>query len=211
MTLYSENVSNFSSKCRIVISEKGLKNIEIVSPPKDFLNSSGFRKISPLGHVPALQIDAATSIFESEVIDEYLEERFPERPLMPSDPLARARVRIVCRFHDLYLEPPLRQLGRMQSSGLIADAKSAELALRLDQLESLITGPWAIGSQFTLADCSLAPTILYMTVLLPLLDMPTLFEGRTKLARWWELINQRPTTRKVLDEERQALLDILSR
>ena len=138
--------------------------------------------------MPALQIDAAASIFESEVIDEYLEERFPEPPLMPSDPLARAQVRIVCRFHDLYLEPPLRQLGRMLSSGLIADAKSAELALRFDQLESLITAPWVIG--FAPADCSLAPTILYMTVLLPLLGMPRFFEGRTKLVRWWELINQ---------------------
>jgi glutathione S-transferase len=96
------------------------------------------------------------------------------------------------------------------ADGSCADAKLAEVALRLDQLETLIAGPWAIGLQFTLADCSLAPTILYMTILLPLLGMRRFFDRHTRLARWWELINHRPTTKKVLDQERKALLDILS-
>jgi hypothetical protein len=96
--LYSEQVSNFTARCRIVIGEKGLHEIEIVSPPLEYLNSSEFLKINQLGKLPALEIDGSTSLFEPEVINEYLEERFPQTPLMPPDPLARARARLICRF-----------------------------------------------------------------------------------------------------------------
>lgn len=111
MRLYSEQVSNFAARCRIVIGEKGLDEIEIVSPPLEYLNSSEFLKINPLGKVPVLEIDDSTSLFESEVINEYLEERFPQTPLMPSEPLARAQARLISRFHDLYLEPPYGNWG----------------------------------------------------------------------------------------------------
>jgi glutathione S-transferase len=165
--LYSEQVSNFGAKCRIVIGEKGLHEIEIVSPPLEYLSSSEYLRINPLGKVPALEIDDSTSLFESEVINEYLEERFPQTPLMPPDLLARARARLICRFHDLYLEPPLRELGRMENR--VVDGNLSELTARLNQLENLIGEPWLAGAEFTLADCSLAPTMLYITFLLPLL------------------------------------------
>jgi len=205
--LYSEQVSNLAAQCRIVIAEKGLHDIEIVSPPLEYLNSSEFLKINPLGKVPVLEIDGSTSLFESEVINEYLEERFPQAPLMPSEPLARARARLISRFHDLYLEPPLRELGRMQNRVEVGNL--SELIVRLNQIENLIEEPWAAGSDFTLADCSLAPTMLYVTVLLPLFGVPLIFIRRPKLGRWWDRVRQRSTVKQVLDEEQTALLRIL--
>jgi len=206
--LYSEQVSNFAARCRIVIGEKGLDEIEIVSPPLEYLNSSEFLKINPLGKVPVLEIDDSTSLFESEVINEYLEERFPQTPLMPSEPLARAQARLISRFHDLYLEPPLRELGRMQDR--VLEGNLSELTVRLNQLENLIDEPWAAGADFTLADCALAPTILYVTVLLPLLGVTMIFIRRPKLGRWWDRVMQRSAVKQVLDEEHKALLQILN-
>ncbi len=155
-----------------------------------------------------LEIDDSTWLFESEVINEYLEERFPQTHLMPSEPLARARARLISRFHDQYLEPPLRELGRMQDR--VLEGSLSELTVRLNQLENLIDEPWAAGADFTLADCALAPTMVYITVLLPLLGVTFIFIRRPKLGRWWDLVRQRPAVKQVLDEEHKALLQILN-
>jgi glutathione S-transferase len=86
----------------------------------------------------------------------------------------------------------------------------SELIVRLNQLERLIDEPWTAGADFTLADCSLAPTMLYVTVLLPLFGVPLIFVRRPKLGRWWDRVRQRSAVKTVLDKEHQALLQILS-
>src|SRR6266851_9652113 len=107
MKLYGMNLSNFSTKSRIVVYEKGA-NIELAAPPGG-MKSPEYLKINPLGKIPCLDADG-TIIPESEVINEYLEEKYPSPALMPKSPEARAKVRLMSRFHDLYLEPPLRAL-----------------------------------------------------------------------------------------------------
>ena len=108
MKLYNANLSNFASKCRLAIYEKNAK-VDIVPIPGGDLKSPEYLKIYPMGKTPALELDGEI-IGESEVINELLEESFPSPPLLPKEPKARARVRGVSRFHDLYLEPPLRAL-----------------------------------------------------------------------------------------------------
>src|SRR6185436_3690343 len=90
------------------IYEKNAK-VDIVPIPGGDLRSPEYLKIYPLGKTPALEVDGEI-IGESEVINEFLEEVFPEPPLLPRDAKGRARVRGLSRFHDLYLEPPLRAL-----------------------------------------------------------------------------------------------------
>ena len=165
----------------------------------------------PDGKNPGPQVDGEI-IGESEVINELLEETFPNPPLLPKEPKPRARVRGISRFHDLYLEPPLRALfpqasAKEKDQKLIAE-KLAELNLRLDQLEAkLSTGPFAIGSAFTLADCSLAPTFFFANLMLPMLGSKPFAEGRPKLAAWWSQVQKRPTVEKVLAEQQQALME----
>ncbi len=125
---------------------------------------------------------------------------------------AKARARGISRFHDLYLEPPLRALFPQASTKerdqkLIAE-KLAELNLRLDQLEAkLSTGPFAIGSAFTFADCALAPTFFFANLMLPMLGSKPFTEGRPKLAAWWSQVQKRPAVEKVLAEQQQALME----
>jgi glutathione S-transferase len=211
MKLYNMNLSNFASKCRLTIYEKGAP-VEIVPIPGGDLKSAEYLKIYPLGKTPALQVDGQI-IGESEIINEYLEDKFPEKPLLPKDAEGRARVRGFGRFHDLYLEPPLRALfpqvtAKAKDQKLIAE-KLAEIKARLDQLEGMLSaGPYAVGSAFTLADCALIPTTFFVNLLLPMLGAPSFTDGHPKMAAWWAKVQERATVQKVLGEQQAALIQM---
>src|SRR6202167_268746 len=170
MKLYNTNLSNFATKSRLVIYEKGL-NIEMARIPGGDLHSAEYAQINPLGKIPALDADGLL-IPESEVINEYLEDKYPTPPLLPKSPEGRAKVRIITRFHDLYLDPPLRALfGQMnpktRDEKVVAE-KVADLTNRLGQLDTMLADRgYACGADFTLADCALAPTMFFVTNLMP--------------------------------------------
>ena len=204
MKLYGVVQSNFTAKCRIVLYEKGLLDqVELVAVPADGPGAAAYRAINPLGKIPALEVDG-TIIVESEVINEYLEERFPEPPLLPADPIGRARARVVSRFHDLYLEPALRAIYPPVDPADV-EVRLPEVWERLDQLEGLLGEPWAAGAMFTLADCALAPTMLFASLLMRFVQRPAPVEGRSKLRAWWQLVRTRPSIQIVLEEQRRAL------
>jgi glutathione S-transferase len=208
MKLYNMNLSNFASKCRIAIYEKGIE-IEMVQPPGGDIHSAAYQKINPLGKIPALETDGML-IPESEIINEYLEEKFPNPPLLPKSPEARAKVRIFTRFHDIYLEPPLRALfGQMNPKTRdekIVTEKLADLNKRLDQLEAMISdGGFAAGGEFTLADCALPPTMFFAINLLPAFGAKPPLEGHARIAAWWNQVQTRASVKKVLGEMAEAL------
>ncbi|MGH7949411.1 MAG: glutathione S-transferase family protein [Candidatus Binataceae bacterium] len=208
MKLYNMNLSNFASKSRIVIYDKGI-NVEIVAPPGNALGSPEYLAINPLGKIPCLDADGQI-IAESEVINEYFEDKFPTPALLPKSAEARAKVRSYSRFHDLYLEPPLRALfGQMNPKTRdqkVVDEKVADFIKRADQLEKMLSdGGFAAGPEFTLADCALAPTIFFATNLLGMFGAKPVLEGRPKLAAWWTKVQTRPSVKKVLGEMGEAM------
>ncbi len=176
--------------------------------PGGALSSAEYAKINPLGKTPALDADGLL-IPESEVINEYLEDKYPNPPLLPKSPEGRAKVRIVTRFHDLYLEPPLRALfGQMNPKTRdekVVGEKVADLKNRLDQLEQMLTeGGYASGFEFTLADCALAPTMFFITNLGPVFGIKAL-DSHPKLAAWWTHVQARASVKKALGEMTEAL------
>jgi glutathione S-transferase len=208
MKLYGMNLSNFATKSRIVVYEKGA-NIEIVAPPGG-MTSPEYLKINPLGKIPTLDADG-TIIPESEIINEYLEEKFPSPPLLPRSPEARAKVRLLTRFHDLYLDPPLRglfgQLNPKSRDEKVVNDRLAELQTRLDQLELMLAEPgnYATGQDFTLADCALAPTTFFVTNILPGFGANAPLEHRPRLAAWWSKVQERSSVKKALSEMAEAM------
>ena len=207
MKLYNVNLSNFATKSRLVIYEKGL-DIEMAAIPGTGLSSPEYARINPLGKTPALDADGLL-IPESEVINEYLEDKYPAPPLLPKSAEGRAKVRIVTRFHDLYLEPPLRALfGQMNPKTRdekVIGEKVTDLKNRVDQLERMLgDGGYACGSDFTLADCALAPTVFLLTNLGPVFSLKPL-DGHPKLAAWWTHVQTRPSVKKGLGEMAEAL------
>jgi len=209
MKLYNANLSPYASRVRIALYAKNLP-VEIASPPGG-TGSVGYKKLNPTGKVPALEVDGAI-LPESEVINEFLEDRFPTPSLRPADPLARARMRLLGRFADLYLAPALGGLfGQMnpktRDAKLVAE-KLAELSQRLDQLEQLVVaGPYAAGPELSLADCALGPVFFFLTRLLPALGAPSPLEGRPKLAKVGEAVGKHPAVSKVLSEMGAAMAE----
>jgi glutathione S-transferase len=208
MKLYNLNLSNFATKCRIVAFEKGA-NIELAAIPGGNPKSPEYLKINPLGKIPALETDGMV-IAESEVLNEYLEEKFPTPALLPKSPEARAKVRFLTRMNDLYLDPPFRalfpHLNPKNRDDKVVSEKLAELQGRLDLLESnLPPSGFAAGAEFTLADCALAPTMFFLMNLMPAFGAKPPTETRPKLASWWTHVQTRPTVAKALGEMGVAL------
>jgi glutathione S-transferase len=213
MKLYNANLSNFASKCRIAIYEKNAA-VDIVPIPGGDLKSPEYLKIYPMGKTPALEVDGQI-IGESEIINEYIEDKFPKPSLLPGTPEERAKVRGFGRFHDLYLEPPLRALfpqvtAKEKDQKLIAE-KLADVKLRLDQLDQMLSsGPYATGKDFTLADCALAPTMFFANLLLPMMGGAPFTEGHRKIAAWWTKVQERPSVKRVMAEQQEALTQMMA-
>lgn len=209
--LYNANLSPYTGRVRIALYAKDLK-AELAAPPGG-LGSAEYMKISPLGKIPALEIDGQV-IVESEVINEYLDDRFPTPSLRPADPLARARMRTISRFADMYLSPPLfvvfGQLNPATRDAKLVSEKLDELTLRLDQLESLVVaGPYGVGAELSLADCTLAPLFFFLTRLIPMLGGKNPLDGRPKLARVNEATLKHPAVAKVVGEMGGALAEMM--
>jgi len=114
MKLYSGPLSLFSRKVEIALGEKGIAFERIMVP---FTQERGYQPkhpdvlaANPKGQVPVL-VDGALSLFDSTLIFEYLEEAYPDPPLMPKSPAARARCRLAELNADEVLFPVARQLA----------------------------------------------------------------------------------------------------
>ncbi len=190
--LYANAISNFSSKVRVALELKGLAFEERLPP--DGYGTKAYKLIVPMGTIPGLVEDDFV-LSESETIVEYLEEAYPQVPLLPADPRARAQVRFLSRFHDIYLEPPLRAMfGQLRHAGrnseLVAD-QCARFVRRLNQLEFMADaeGPYVAGA-LSIADCGYPSTIALAQVMLPLLG--SAYKPGPVMMRWEAAANEHP-------------------
>ena len=204
--LYGGDLSPYASRCRMVIYAKGLDIAQVEPPgergPEGF--SEEYRALNPIGKIPALETDGLV-LPESQVICEYLEDRFPEPSLLPSDALDAARARLLCRIADLYLIAPLfalfQQMNPERRDASVVEEKVAEISRVLAWVEQYAdTDPYLVGSALTLADCAVAPLSFFATRLLPVVGAPAPFAGRPGLLRWWEAIEKDGAGSRVLAE-----------
>ncbi len=176
LTLYSGPLSLFSAKVRIALAEKGLA-YERVDVPFD--RRRGYQPKhpdvvahNPKGQVPVLQTGDLW-LYDSTLILEYLEDRFPDPPLYPREPEAKARCRQLEAAADEILFPPVLVLIREvfyragATSGddeAVASARQA-VAAELQRLDhAATTGPYLCGD-FSVADVAFYATVLFATYL----------------------------------------------
>src|SRR5262249_3541116 len=128
---------------------------------------------------------------------------------LPKSAEARARVRSLTRFHDLYLDPPMRTLFR-QTRAKTPDEQKVNEALsdlnhRLDQLDKMVAPEgFAAGPDLTMADCALTPAMVLVPAMLEANAAKPPVEGRPRLAGWWARVQNRPSVNKVLGEMHEA-------
>ena len=204
MILYATALSSYSAKVRIVLIAKGIGYEE--REPPDGYRSLAYRALVPMGTLPALEDDGFV-LSESEAINEYIEERFPAPPLLPATPAARARVRFFSRFHDLYLEPPVRALfahvNPLRRDPAVVAARMDELRQRIKQLATLARpAPYLAGESLSLADCGYAVT-------LPLAEMLAVALGETlalppPIEQWQTLLARHAAVERALQSWRPA-------
>lgn len=215
MKLYEATLSPFAARVRAQLYAKGL-DVECVLPPGG-LASDAYKRINPTGRIPALVLDDGSILPESTVIAEYLEDRFPEPSLRPADLEARARMRVLVQLGDHYLFPALHELYAPAMNPKERDANAiaagfATLAPVYDQLAHFLTtsGPYALGSQLTLADCALFPIFFFATRVHDVLGDADPTASRPPLASWWKTVGLHPAIHRVDVELAKALAEMRS-
>ncbi len=209
------HISNYHNKVRIALLEKGIAFDEDAAckPSQD----EAFLGRTPLGKVPWVELDDGRRLAESGVICEYLEDAYPQKPLLPKEAFSRAKVRELIVFLELHVELVARRLypaafNKAQISDGAKAGVERDLAKGLRALRGAAKfAPYIAGPELTLADCA-------AFVHLPLVTLATkIVFGRDFLADWPEvkpyikLLAERPAFARVNEDRKAAQAALAAR
>ncbi|MFO1379428.1 MAG: glutathione S-transferase N-terminal domain-containing protein [Chitinivorax sp.] len=157
MTLYSGTTCPFSHRCRIVLFEKGMdfqiNDVDIHDKPEDLA------VMNPYNEVPVL-VERDLILHEANIINEYIDERFPHPQLMPADPIMRARARLFLFRFEQELFVHVRALENAGTTK--KDQEKARAAIRdnLTQIAPVFTKQkFMLGDEFSMLDVAVAPLL----------------------------------------------------
>ncbi|OKH33245.1 glutathione S-transferase [[Phormidium ambiguum] IAM M-71] len=196
--LYFAKGSTFSQRTRVVLLEKG---IDFTATEVDLQNKPDwFTQISRYGKVPAIK-HGDVELFESSIINEYLEEVFPKPPLLPSDPAAKAIARIWIDYANTRLVPAFNKLLRGKDSTEQEQGRreflEALLYVEQEGISKLSgNGPYWLGENFSLVDISFYPWFERLPVLEHFRHF-TLPTETPRLQEWWNVVRDRPSIKAV--------------
>lgn len=200
--IYSAVLCPYAHRSRLTLLEKGVpfKLIEI-----DLQNKpENFREISFYGKVPVLK-HGDKRVWESTIINEYLDEAFPERALLPKEPIQRAQARIWINFadtrlftaaHKLLLSPDPQQQAEV--------GKELTEHLQFIEYEGLQKmseeGPYWFGAEMSLVDLTYYPWFEQLVVLEHFrgFQLPS---GLDRLKQWWETVANRESVRAIANSQ----------
>ena len=197
--LHEHPLSPYAQKVKIALGEK---HVAFETRMPDILAGSDretFLQLNPRLEVPAL-VDGEHAIFDSTIILEYIEERWPEPPLLPSTPAARARARMIEEICDTYYEAinwAIMEIRAFQRA--TGDAADRLLARASEQTAGMLawlarhlgTDPFFGGSTFGWADCAVAP---HVNASAAMGNAPS-----GALAAWLDRIRTRPSVAATFD------------
>ena len=160
MVLYSGTTCPFSHRCRFVLFEKGMdfeiRDVDLYNKPEDI------SIMNPYGQVPIL-VERDLIIYESNIINEYIDERFPHPQLMPADPVMRARARLFLFNFERELFVHVQVLERRDASKdaqKLQDKARQQIRDRLTQLTPIfIKNKHMLGEEFSMLDVAIAPLL----------------------------------------------------
>ena len=202
--LHMHPLSSYCWKALIAFRETGVSFDPVVVDLSAPATRDGYLRISPMGKIPALEdLKRGVAVHETSIMIEYLAMHEPAmRSLLPADPQAALRVRLLDRVFDLHVHNAMQKIvldnirpeGQRDPFG-VAQALN-ELRQALDWLDTEIGAPWACGSNFTLADCAAAPFLFYAdwTQPIPL--------ARRHLRAYRQRLLQRPSFACVVEQAR---------
>ena len=155
MTLYSGTTDPFSQRCRFVLFEKGMDfqviDVDMFNKPEDLA------VVNPYNKVPVL-VERDLVLYEANIINEYIDERFPHPQLMPADPVMRARARLFLhRFeNELFCHIDAIEHGAQK----VADKARQSVRNNLTQIAPVFAKQkYMLGDEFSMLDVAIAPLL----------------------------------------------------
>ena len=155
MTLYSGTTCPFSQRCRIVLYEKGMDfqihDVDLFNKPEDLA------VMNPYNRTPVL-VERDLILYESNIINEYIDERFPHPQLMPADPVMRARARLfLFRFeNELFSNIEALEKGSQK----VADKARQVVRDSLTQIAPVFNKQkFMLGDEYSMLDVAIAPLL----------------------------------------------------
>ncbi|HEY9779832.1 MAG TPA: glutathione S-transferase family protein [Leptolyngbyaceae cyanobacterium] len=204
IVLYEHPLSPYAQKIKIALREKG---IEFESKTPDVsgggFGGSEFLQANPRAELPAL-IDGNVKIFDSTIILEYIEEKWSEPPLLPSNPAERAYVRMIEEVMDTYYERINWGLGEIDFFGrakgeladkIVGNAKQQAAKCRQWLAKQLGEREWFNGDRFGWSDLCVVPHISVSSIAFGIAP-----EANSPLADWFKRVNVRPSVAQTVQE-----------
>jgi RNA polymerase-associated protein len=155
MTLYSGTTCPFSQRCRLVLYEKGMDfqiiDVDLFNKPEDLA------VMNPYNRVPVL-VERELVLYESNIINEYIDERFPHPQLMPADPVMRARARLfLFRFElELFSHVQILEGGSQKAM----EKSRTMIRDNLVQIAPIFARQkFILGDEFSMLDVAIAPLL----------------------------------------------------
>ena len=205
--LYEHPLSPYAQKVKIALAEK---RVPFESRLPDILGGSDqdtFLRINPRLEVPTL-VDGDTAVFDSTIILEYAEERWPDPPLLPATPAERARARMIEEVCDTYYEAinwgimEIRAFQRAAGDAadhLLARASEQTAGVQTWLARHLGDAPWFGGSTFGWADCAVAPFV-HASATFGNAPAPG-----SALSRWLDQVRSRPSVAATFDAATESM------
>ncbi len=193
LTLYTTADDVQCHRARLVLAAKGVSYdrvlVDPAKPPEDLLD------LNPYASTPTL-VDRDLTLFDSSVVCEYIDERYPHPPLMPIDPQSRARLRVAAvRIEKDWLP----EVGAIRAGGRSADTARKRLREQLlSTLPLFKASKFFLNPEMSLADCLVAPVIWR----LPWLGVDLGREGKPIIDYGERLFHSQGFTRSMTDQEK---------
>ena len=154
MNLYSGTTCPFSHRCRIVLYEKGMDfqviDVDLFNKPEDIA------VINPYNRVPVL-VERDLILYEPNIINEYIDERFPHPQLMPADPIMRAKARQLLSGMEREI---FAHIDALEKNAKTADKARQHIRERLVELAPIFTKQkHMLGDEFSMLDVAIAPLL----------------------------------------------------
>lgn len=154
MRLYSGTTCPYSHRCRIVLYEKGM-DFDVIDVDQ-ITRAEDIAVINPYNKVPVL-VERDLILYEANIINEYIDERFPHPQLMPPDPVMRGRARL---FLHRFEQELYSQVDAIEQGGKTADKARAAIRDNLTQIAQVLTKQkFLLGDDFSMLDVSIAPLL----------------------------------------------------
>lgn len=207
LKLYGHAVSNYYNVAKLAMLEKGVEFEEVeIGGEKD----DAYLKKSPLGKMPCLETDHGF-LTETNVIVEYIDEAFEGPSFFPSDPFARAKVRELMKYMELYIELPSRRLHPVAFFGkTVSDQEKADVKVLLEKGFAGVNAlaafdPYMTGKELTYADFYSQFTLGLATRVTKVVYGWNTLGEMPKYKALLGMLGERESTKKVMADQMTAM------